>query len=84
MNDWTARNGTGYLGDMGMEPPYPPGDFAAGMEVCLDGRWWVFDPPPRIGRVVVARGRDAADVPLLHFFGTNVLTGLEGWTDQLV
>lgn len=39
---------------------------------------------PRIGRVVVARGRDAADVPRLHFFGTNVLTGLEGWTDQLV
>lgn len=40
--------------------------------------------PPRIGRVVVARGRDGADVPPLHFFGTNVLTGLEGWTDQLV
>ncbi|MCE5975223.1 transglutaminase family protein [Sinirhodobacter sp. WL0062] len=81
-----ARYCTGYLGDIGMPPPYPPGDFAAWMEVWLDGRWWVFDPrnnTPRIGRVLVARGRDAADVPLIHSFGTNTLTGFGVWTDQI-
>lgn len=81
-----ARYCTGYLGDIGLPPPYPPGDFAAWMEVWLDGRWWVFDPrnnTPRIGRVLVARGRDAADVPLIHSFGANVLTGFEVWTDQI-
>ncbi|TNE65453.1 transglutaminase-like domain-containing protein [Celeribacter ethanolicus] len=81
-----ARYCTGYLGDIGMEPPYPPGDFAAWMEVWLDGRWWVFDPRNnmlRIGRVLVAQGRDAADVPLTHSFGENVLTGFEVWSDQI-
>lgn len=81
-----ARYCTGYLGDIGMEPPYAPGDFAAWMEVWLGDRWWVYDPRnniPRIGRVLVARGRDAADVPLIHSFGANVLTGFEVWTDQI-
>lgn len=80
-----ARYCTGYLGDIGMPPPYPPGDFAAWMEVWLDDRWWTFDPrnnTPRIGRVLVAQGRDAADVPLIHSFGMNLLTGFEVWTDQ--
>jgi transglutaminase-like putative cysteine protease len=70
-----------------MPPPYASGDFAAWMEVWLDGAWWVFDPRnnvPRIGRVLMARGRDAADVPLIHSFGSNILTGFEVWTDQIV
>ncbi|WP_138469046.1 transglutaminase family protein [Poseidonocella sp. HB161398] len=81
-----ARYCTGYLGDIGMPPPYPPGDFAAWMEVWLDGSWWTFDPRnnmPRIGRVLVARGRDAADVPLVHSFGANTLTGFDVWCDQI-
>ncbi|WP_090061540.1 transglutaminase-like domain-containing protein [Celeribacter neptunius] len=81
-----ARYCTGYLGDIGTPPPYPPGDFAAWMEVWLDGRWWVFDPrnnTPRIGRVLVAQGRDAADVPLIHSFGKTLLTGFEVWSDRI-
>jgi transglutaminase-like putative cysteine protease len=56
------------------------------MEVWLEGSWWTFDPRnniPRIGRVLMAHGRDAADVPLLHSFGQNTLTGFEVWTDQI-
>lgn len=81
-----ARYCTGYLGDIGMEPHNPPGDFAAWMEVWFGDRWWVYDPRnnvPHIGRVLVARGRDAADVPLIHSFGANVLTSFEVWTDQI-
>ncbi|SMO93363.1 Transglutaminase-like enzyme, putative cysteine protease [Thalassovita litoralis] len=81
-----ARYCTGYLGDIGTPPPYPPGDFAAWMEVFLDGSWWTFDPrnnTPRIGRILVARGRDAADVPLLQSFGRNVLNSFEVWTDEI-
>ena len=60
-------------------------DFAAWMEVYLDGRWWVFDPrnnTPRIGRILVARGRDASDVPLTQTFGLHEMTGFEVWTEQ--
>ena len=63
-----------------------PMDFAAWMEVYLGGRWHVFDPrnnTPRIGRILIARGRDAADVPLTHTFGPNVLTGFKVWTDEI-
>jgi transglutaminase-like putative cysteine protease len=59
-----ARYCTGYLSDVGEPLPHPPGDFAAWMEVYLGGEWHVFDPrnnAPRIGRILVARGRDAAD-----------------------
>ena len=62
-----ARYCTGYLGDMGMPPPYGPMDFAAWFEVYLDGGWHTFDARnnvPRIGRVLIARGRDAADVAI--------------------
>lgn len=82
-----ARYCTGYLGDIGMPPPYPPGDFAAYMEVWMDGRWWVFDPrnnERRIGRVLVARGRDAADVPLVQSFGMSTLSDFEVWCDEIV
>lgn len=81
-----ARYCTGYLGDIGQPPPYTPGDFAAWMEVWLDGQWWTFDPrnnTPRIGRVLVAQGRDAADVPLIHSFGMNTLEEFEVWSDQI-
>ncbi len=57
-----ARYCTGYLGDIGMPPPYGVMDFAAWFEVYLDGAWHTFDARnnvPRIGRVLIARGRDA-------------------------
>ncbi|WP_052453576.1 transglutaminase-like domain-containing protein [Celeribacter indicus] len=78
-----ARYCTGYLSDIGEPEPHPPGDFAAWMEVFLDGRWWVFDPrnnTRRKGRILIARGRDAADVPLTQTFGPNTLTQFEVWT----
>ena len=58
-------------------------DFSAWMEVFLDGKWYTFDPRhnmPRIGRVVIARGRDATDVPLLHSFGPHRLAMFKVWT----
>jgi transglutaminase-like putative cysteine protease len=71
-----ARYCTGYLGDIGMPPPYSAMDFAAWMEVYLGGRWYTFDPRnnvPRIGRVLIARGRDAADVAITTTFGPHTL-----------
>lgn len=81
-----ARYCTGYLSDLGTPPPYGEGDFAAWFEAYLDGRWYTFDPRnhvPRIGRVLMARGRDAADVPLSHSFGPNTLTGFKVWTEEI-
>ena len=81
-----ARYCTGYLGDVGMPPPYPPGDFAAWFEVYLGGAWRTFDArnnEPRIGRVLIARGRDAADVPIATTFGPNTLAGFKVWTDEV-
>jgi transglutaminase-like putative cysteine protease len=78
-----ARYCTGYLSDFGEPQPYPPGDFAAWMEVYLDGGWWMFDPrnnTRRLGRILIARGRDAADVPLTQTFGPSVLTEFNVWT----
>lgn len=81
-----ARYCTGYLSDLGTAPPYGEGDFAAWFEAYLDGRWYTFDPRnhvPRIGRVLMARGRDAADVPLSHSFGPNTLTSFKVWTEEI-
>jgi transglutaminase-like putative cysteine protease len=81
-----ARYCTGYLSDLGQPPPHPPMDFAAWMEVYLGGRWWVFDPrnnANRAGRILIARGRDAADVPLTHTFGPNALVGFRVWTEEV-
>jgi len=81
-----ARYCTGYVTDIGRPPPYAPMDFAAWIEVYLSGRWWVFDPrsnTPRIGRVLIARGRDAADVPLTHTFGPNTLVGFRVWAEEM-
>ncbi|QKV17368.1 transglutaminase-like domain-containing protein [Oricola thermophila] len=77
-----ARYVNGHLGDIGV-PILDPMDFSAWMEVYLGGRWHVFDPRnnmPRIGRIVVARGRDAADVPLINSFGPHVLKNFRVWT----
>ena len=81
-----ARYCTGYLGDIGMPPPYGTMDFAAWFEVFLDGRWYTFDArnnTPRIGRVLIARGRDAADVALSNTFGNNTLMSFKVWTDEV-
>jgi transglutaminase-like putative cysteine protease len=81
-----ARYCTGYLGDMGTLPPYCVGDFAAWMEVYLGGQWHTFDPRnnvPRIGRVLIARGRDAADVAIATTFGPNALEKFTVWADEI-
>ena len=81
-----ARYCTGYLGDVGTPPPYPPGDFAAWFEAYLGGQWHTFDPRnnvPRIGRVLLARGRDAADVAITTTFGPNTLNSFRVWTDEV-
>jgi transglutaminase-like putative cysteine protease len=81
-----ARYCTGYLGDVGTLPPYPPGDFAAWFEAYLDGHWYTFDPRnnvPRIGRVLIARGRDAADVAMVTTFGPNTLEAFRVWADEV-
>jgi transglutaminase-like putative cysteine protease len=81
-----ARYCTGYLGDVGTSPPFPPGDFAAWFEAYLGGRWYTFDPRnnvPRIGRVLIARGRDAADVAMVTTFGPNTLESFRVWTDEV-
>ena len=80
-----TRYVNGYLGDIGV-PVTGPMDFAAWMECYLDHGWHTFDPrnnKPRIGRIVVAHGRDAADVPLIHSFGPHVLEKFAVWTDRV-
>jgi transglutaminase-like putative cysteine protease len=81
-----ARYCTGYLGDIGMPPPYGVPDLAAWFEVYLGGGWHVFDARnnmPRIGRVLIARGRDAADVAIVTTFGPNTLESFKIWTDEV-
>jgi transglutaminase-like putative cysteine protease len=80
-----ARYCTGYVSDIGLPLPHAPGDFAAWMEVYLSGSWHIFDPrnnSPRIGRILIAYGRDAADVPLTLTFGTSTLTGFRVTTEE--
>jgi transglutaminase-like putative cysteine protease len=81
-----ARYCTGYLSDVGVPPPYAAMDFAAWFDAYLDGRWYTFDPrnnKPRIGRILIARGRDAADVAISSTFGPNKLTSFKVWTDEV-
>jgi transglutaminase-like putative cysteine protease len=81
-----ARYCTGYLGDIGVPPPYAPMDFAAWFEAFLDDGWYTFDPrnnTPRIGRILIARGRDAADVALTTSFGPSKLESFKVWTDEI-
>jgi transglutaminase-like putative cysteine protease len=81
-----ARYCTGYLGDMGTAPPYGVMDFAAWFEAYIGGGWYTFDARnnvPRIGRVLIARGRDAADVAIATTFGPNTLESFQVWTDEV-
>jgi transglutaminase-like putative cysteine protease len=81
-----ARYCTGYLGDIGVPADPAPMDFSAWFEVWLGGRWWTLDArhnQPRIGRILIARGRDAADVPISNAFGANTLAGFKVWTDEI-
>lgn len=81
-----ARYCTGYLGDIGVPRSDAPMDFSAWFEAYLGGRWHTFDARhnvPRIGRVLVARGRDAADTAISTTFGANTLEKFEIWTDQV-
>jgi transglutaminase-like putative cysteine protease len=81
-----TRYCTGYLGDIGLPPPYAPMDFAAWLEVYLGGAWHTFDPRnnvPRRGRILIARGRDAADVAIATTFGPCELVGFKVVTDEI-
>ena len=81
-----ARYCTGYLSDIGLPPPYETMDFAAWFEAYLDGGWYVFDPrnnAPRTGRILMARGRDAADVAISNAFGPNALKSFKVCTDEV-
>jgi transglutaminase-like putative cysteine protease len=82
-----ARYCTGYLGDIGVPPDPSPMDFSAWFEAYLGGRWYTFDArhnTPRIGRILVARGRDAADVALTTSFGPTTLAGFKVVSDEIV
>ena len=82
-----ARYCTGYLGDIGMPPPYGTMDFAGWFEAYLGDRWYTFDARnniPRIGRVLMARGRDATDVAIATTFGMNWLSGFEVVCDEVL
>jgi transglutaminase-like putative cysteine protease len=81
-----ARYCTGYLSDVGVPPPHSPMDFAGWFEAYLGGSWHTFDPRnnvPRIGRILIARGRDAVDVPISNTFGPNTLISFKVWTDEM-
>ena len=82
-----ARYCTGYLGDIGVPRDPAPMDFSAWFEVFLDGRWFTFDARhnhPRIGRILIGRGRDAADVAISTAFGTAQLARFSVVTEELV
>lgn len=81
-----ARYCTGYLGDIGVPPAPDPMDFSAWFEAYLGGHWHTFDPrnnAPKIGYVLIARGRDAADVAISHVFGPNELKHFKVWTEEI-
>ncbi len=81
-----ARYCTGYIGDIGVPLSRVPMDFSAWFEVYLGGQWYAFDARnniPRIGRILMARGRDAADVALTTTFGVNVLKSFQVWTFEV-
>ena len=82
-----ARYCTGYLGDIGVPAADAPMDFAGWFEAYLGGSWHTFDPrnnQRRIGRLLIARGRDAADVAISTTFAHNFLQTFRVWTDEVV
>ena len=81
-----TRYCTGYLGDIGTPPPYGTMDFAGWFEAYLGGHWYIFDARnniPRIGRVLIARGRDSADVAISNTFGANTLANFQVFVDEV-
>jgi transglutaminase-like putative cysteine protease len=81
-----ARYCNGYLGDIGVPPDPAPMDFNAWFEAYLGGRWYTFDPRhniPRIGRILIARGRDAMDVPMLTTYGPHWLNRFAVTTEEI-
>ncbi len=81
-----ARYTTGYLGDIGVPPVPDPMDFSAWFEVYLGKRWYTFDPrhnARRIGRIVMAYGRDAADCALITSFGPHTLSKFHVVTEEV-
>jgi len=81
-----ARYATGYLGDIGVAPVPMPMDFSAWFEVFLEDRWWTVDArhnEPRIGRVLMATGRDASDVAITTSFGRADLIHFSVITDEV-
>ncbi len=81
-----ARYCTGYLSDIGTPKPWSAMDFAGWFEAYLDGAWHTFDPRnnvPRQGRILIAYGRDAVDVPLTNTFGPNTLAEFSVITDEI-
>lgn len=81
-----ARYASGYLGDIGIAPLPDPMDFCAWFEVYLGGAWHTFDARynvPRIGRILMVRGRDAADTAMITSFGAHQLTKFEVWTLEM-
>jgi len=80
-----ARYCTGYLGDIGVPPEPDPMDFSAWFEVYLGGRWYTFDArhnTPRVGRILMARGRDATDVAIVTSFGPCTLANFTVITQE--
>ncbi|MGA2928235.1 MAG: transglutaminase family protein [Solirubrobacteraceae bacterium] len=82
-----ARYVFGYLPDIDVTVPPEPMDFCAWMEVYLGGRWWTFDArnnARRVGRVVIARGRDAMDVAMVTSYGTLLLERMTVWAHEIL
>ena len=80
-----ARYCTGYLGDIGVPPNPAPMDFSAWFEVYLGDRWYTFDArhnTPRIGRILMGRGRDATDVAIVTSFGPCNMVGFKVVTEE--
>jgi transglutaminase-like putative cysteine protease len=81
-----ARYVFGYLPEIDVPPLSEPMDFAAWMEVYLDGRWWTFDPrnnQQRKGRVLIGQGRDALDVAMVTTYGGPILRGMQVWAHEV-
>ncbi len=81
-----ARYCTGYLGDIGVPLSDSPMDFSGWFEAYLGHQWYTFDARhniPRIGRILIGRGRDAADVAIANTFGPATLAKFEVWTDEV-
>ena len=82
-----ARYATGYLGDIGVPASPDPMDFSAWFEAYLEDRWWTFDArhnKPRLGRVLMATGRDASDVAITTSFGVANLKQFSVVSEQII